>query len=135
MADQQQSWATTCGGAPPELNVRRLQVGDRFVQTADLRVATERCFLADGRGMRADKRVGGSRGKLYRCDGAVFDVKCKAKETRGCQAFVHVGNPRRKNGRSQRPLMNIRYALGVPKMQAQELCRLRLPNSSTRIQV
>ena len=38
--------------------------------------------------MRADKRVGGSRGKLYRCDGAVFDVKCKAKEIRGCQALV-----------------------------------------------
>ena len=44
MADQQQSWATTCGGAPPELD--GLQIGDRFVQTADLRVATERCFLA-----------------------------------------------------------------------------------------
>ena len=65
MADQQQSWASTCGGAPPELNVRRLQVLDnRFVQTPDLRVATERCFLADSRGMRAEKRVGGSRGKF-----------------------------------------------------------------------
>ena len=51
-------------------------------------MATERCFLADDRGMCADKRVGGSRGKLYRCDGAVFDVKSKAKETRGCQALV-----------------------------------------------
>ena len=58
MADQQQSWATICGGTPPELNVRRLQIGDRFVQTADLRVATERCFLADDREMCADKRVG-----------------------------------------------------------------------------
>ena len=94
MADQQQSWATICGGTPPELNVRRLQIGDRFVQTADLRVATERCFLADDRGMCADKRVGGSRGKLYRCDGAVFDIKSKAKETI-VRAF---GNPRRKNG-------------------------------------
>ena len=43
-------------------------------------MATERGYLADDRGMRADERVGGSRGKLYRCDGAVFDVKCKAKE-------------------------------------------------------
>ena len=84
MADQQQSWATICGGAPPELNVRRLQIGDRFVRTADLRVATERCFLADGRGMCADERVGGSRGKLYRCDGAVLDVISKAKETSSC---------------------------------------------------
>ena len=81
MADQQQSWATICGGTPPELKVRRLQIGDRFVQTADFRVATERCFLADDRGMCADKRVGGSRGKLYRCDGAVLDIKSKAKET------------------------------------------------------
>ena len=39
-------------------------LGDRFVQTADLRAATERCFLADGRGMRAEKRVGESRGKF-----------------------------------------------------------------------
>ena len=44
-------------------------------------MATERCFLADDRGMCADKRVGGSRGKLYRCDGAVLDIKSKAKET------------------------------------------------------
>ena len=35
--------------------------------------------------MCADKRVGGSRGKLYRCDGAVFDVKSKAKKlVRAC---------------------------------------------------
>ena len=44
-------------------------------------MATERCFLADDRGMCADKRVGGSRGKLYRCDGVVLDIKSKAKET------------------------------------------------------
>ena len=88
IANHSQSWATICGGAPPELNVRRLQIDDRFVQTADLRVATERRFLAENRGMCADKRVGGSRGKLYRCDGAVFDVKSKAKETRGCRALV-----------------------------------------------
>ena len=88
MADQQQSWATTCGGAPPELNVRRLQIGDRFVQTADLRVATEQCFLTDDRGMCADERVGGSRGKLDRCDGAVFDVKSKAKETSSCMLAI-----------------------------------------------
>ena len=47
-------------------------------------MATERCFLADGRGMCADERVGGSRGKLYRCDGAVLDVISKAKETTSC---------------------------------------------------
>ena len=38
--------------------------------------------------MCADKRVRGSRGKLYRCDGAVFDVKSKAKKSRDCQALV-----------------------------------------------
>ena len=61
MAGEQQSWATIYGGAPPELNVRRLQKEDRFARMADLRVATERCFLADGRGLCVDKRVGGSR--------------------------------------------------------------------------
>ena len=46
MAGQQQSEATTGSGIPPELNVlRRLQKGDRFAQTLDLRVATERCFF------------------------------------------------------------------------------------------
>ena len=56
MAGQQQPWATICGGAPPELDVRRLQEGDMFAQTTDLHVATERCFLADSRGIRADKK-------------------------------------------------------------------------------
>ena len=128
MADQQQSWATICGGTPPELIVRRLQIGDRFVQTADLRVATERCFLADDRGMCADKRVGGSRGKLYRCDGAVLDIKSKAKETivRPCW---------QSSTQEWRSLTNVRYALGVPRMQVQELCGPRLPSSSIRIQI
>ena len=103
------------------LNVRRLQIGDRFVQTADLRVATERCFLADGRGMCADKRVGGSRGKLYRYDGAVLDIKSKAKETivRACP---------QSSTQEWRSLTNVRYALGVPRMQVQELCGPRLPS-------
>ena len=128
MADQQQSWATICGGTPPELNVRRLQIGDRFVQTVDLRVATERRFLADDRGMCADKRVGGSRGKLYRCDGAVLDIKSTAKETivRACW---------QSSTQEWRSLTNVRYALGVPRMQVQELCGPRLPSSLIRIQI
>ena len=128
MADQQQSWATICGSTPPELKVRRLQVGDRFVQTADLRVATERCFLADDRGMCADKRVGGYRGKLYRCDGAVLDIKSKAKETI-VRAYWQSST------QEWRSLTNIRYALGVPRMQVQELCGPRLPSSLIRIQI
>ena len=128
MGDQQQSWATICGSTPPELNVRRLQIGDRFVQTADLRLATERCFLADDRGMCADKRVGGSRGKLYRCDGAVLDIKSKARETiiRACW---------KSSTQEWRSLTNVRYALGVPRMQVQELCGPRLPSSLIRIQI
>ena len=90
MASQQQSCATTGGSAPPALNVRCLPKGDRLAQTADLRVATECCFLADGRGMYVDKRVGESCAKLYRCDGAVFDVDSKAKAIRGCQALVRM---------------------------------------------
>ena len=38
--------------------------------------------------MCADERVGGSRGKLYRCDGAVLDVKSKAKETSSCMLTI-----------------------------------------------
>ena len=64
-----------CGAARAQRKVS-LQEGDRFALTADLRVATERCFLADGRGMCADKRVGGS------------GASCKAKETRGCQVLA-----------------------------------------------
>ena len=49
-----------CCGAPPELNVRRLQKGDRFlVQMVDLPVVTERCFLVDGKGLCTDDRVRG----------------------------------------------------------------------------
>ena len=128
MADQQQSWATICGGTLPELNVRRLQIGDRFVQTADLRVATERCFLADDRSMCAEKRVEGSRGKLYRCDGAVLDIKSKAKETIVSACW-------QSSTQEWRSLTNIRYALGVPRMQVQELCGPRLPSSLIRIQI
>ena len=77
---------------PAGLNVRRVQVGDKFSKTVELRTAVERCFRADGRGCRADVRVTGSRTKLYRCDGAVYDLKNTDKEERrkttGCQALV-----------------------------------------------
>ena len=46
---------------PPELIVSCLQKGDIFVQAADIRVATDRCFLADDRGIGTDKRVEESR--------------------------------------------------------------------------
>ena len=51
-------------------------------------MAMERCVLADDRGMCADKRVVGSRGKLYRCDGAVLGIKSKAKETSSCMLTI-----------------------------------------------
>ena len=91
-------------------------------------MATERCFLADDRGMCADKRVGGSRRKLYRCDGAILDIKSKAKETivRACW---------QSSTQEWRSLTNIRYALGVPRMQVHELCGPRLPSSLFRIQI
>ena len=58
MAGQQQSGVTICGGAPPELNIRRLQKEDMLLaQTADLPVATGRCFLADGIDLYAAKRM------------------------------------------------------------------------------
>ena len=71
MADQLQSWRLpVSGGAPPELNVKRLQKGHRFAQTADI----ERYVLTDGTEMCTDKRVEGSRAKVYRCDGAPFTL-------------------------------------------------------------
>ena len=54
-------------------------------------MATECCFLADGKGVYADKRMGESRAKLSRCDGGVFAVvNSKAKASRGCQALVRM---------------------------------------------
>ena len=67
---------------PTGLNVRRVQVGDRFSKTVELRTAVERCFRADRRGCRADLRVTGSRSKLYRYDAAVYDLKATDKEER-----------------------------------------------------
>lgn len=58
----------------------------------DLRLAAERSFMKDGRGMKADKRVGGGKSMLYRCAGVEWDAKRKskgsAKLTAGCQAFM-----------------------------------------------
>lgn len=36
------------------LTTCRVRVGDRFTETADLRMAVERCFWSDGNGRRAD---------------------------------------------------------------------------------
>lgn len=79
-------------GGLPGADAPSPKVGDKFTEISDLREAAERCFLADGRGCRADKRSSGSKNKLYRCDGAIFDVNLKDKEKRnktsGCQALV-----------------------------------------------
>ena len=40
--------------------------------------------------MYADKRIRESRAKLYRCDGAVFDINRKAKGSGGYQALVRM---------------------------------------------
>ena len=80
--------------------------------------------------MCADKCVGGSGAKLYRCDGAAFDVDSKAKGTRGCQALVGAcWQSSTKIGRLHMSLTNIRHALVVPRMQVRELCSPRLPSS------
>ena len=80
--------------------------------------------------MCADKCVGGSGAKLYRCDGAAFDVDSKAKGTRGCQALVGAcWQSSTKIGRLHMSLTNIRHALVVPRMQVRELCSPMLPSS------
>ena len=81
--------------------------------------------------MCADERVGGSRGKLDRCDGAVFDVKSKAKETSSC--MLAILDARMKGYRSL--LWTYAMLWGSPRMQVQELCVLRLPSLFIRIQV
>lgn len=45
-------------------------------------------MFSDGRGMRADKIVSGSRTKLYRCDGATWEVGGLKTPTSGCPSLV-----------------------------------------------
>ena len=95
-------------------------------------MATERCFLADSRGMCADKRVGGYRGKLYRCDGAVLDIKSKAKGTSSCMLAILASRMEGYRGL----LMNIRYALGYqknasPRALRAEAAKFINPNTNT----
>ena len=71
----------------PAVNAQRIQVNDRFAQTADLRIAAQRSFMIDGRTVWADERGSGSKSKLYRCSGATFDAKANGdirKVSKGC---------------------------------------------------
>lgn len=74
------------------VDARCLKIGDKFKEILDLREAAGRCFLANGRGFCSDKRSSGSKNKLYRCEGAIYDAnlkdKMKRNRTCGCQAFV-----------------------------------------------
>lgn len=64
----------------------RPKIGDSFSTSEALRIAAERAMLADGRGLIADGRVNGGRGKTYRCSGAIIEKG--SKTTGGCQAHV-----------------------------------------------
>ena len=79
--------------------------------------------------MCADKRVGGSRGKLYRCDGAVLDIKSKAKDTI-VRAF------RQSSTQEWRSLTNVCFALGGTKNASPRALRAeaaKLINSNTNM--
>lgn len=90
-------WSTKGGLAG--VDARSLKVGDKFTEILDLREAAGRCFLADGRGFRADRRSCGSKNKLYRCEGAIYDANLKDKQKRnktsGCQALVRASKQRK----------------------------------------
>ena len=98
-------------------------------------MALKSFFLTDDRGRCADKRMGGSRAKLHRCDGGIFYVESKAKLTQGCQALVRDCCHLQKNGRLHRSRTNVRFALVIPRMQVQEPCGPRLPSSFIRIEI
>ena len=75
----------------PAVNAQRIQVNDRFAQTADLRIAAQRSFMIDGRTVWADLRGSGSKSKLYRYSGGIFDAKANGglkKVTKGCPALI-----------------------------------------------
>ena len=75
----------------PAVNARRIQVNDKFTQTADLRIAAQRSFVIDGRTVWADARGSGSKSKLYRCSGATFNANANGdirKVTKGCPALI-----------------------------------------------
>ena len=48
---------------------------------------------------------------------------------------MHAGSHLQENGRLNKSLTNIRYALVVPRMQVQELYDPRLPNSPVLIKI
>ena len=49
----------------PAVNAQRIQVNEKFAQTADLRIAAQRSFMIDGRTVWADERGSDSKSKLY----------------------------------------------------------------------
>ena len=49
------------------VNNQHIQVNDKFAQTTDLRIASQRSFMIDGRTVWADERGSGYKSKLYRC--------------------------------------------------------------------
>ena len=81
----------------------------------------------------ATKRVGGSRAKLYRCEGAVFDVKSESEGNSKLPGSSYILATSFKIMEIYL-ITNIRYALVVPRMQVQEFCSPRLPRSFIRIE-
>ena len=75
----------------PAMNAQRIQVNDKFAQTADLRIAAQQSFMVSGRTVWADERGSGSKSKLYRCSGATFNTKANGdirKATKGYPALI-----------------------------------------------
>ena len=59
----------------PAVNAKRIQVNDKFAQTADFRITAQRSFMIDGRTVWADERGSGSKSKLHLCSGVILNAK------------------------------------------------------------
>ena len=92
----------------PAVKAQRIQVNDKFAQTADLRITAHRSSMIDARTVRADERGSGFKSKLYGCSEATFDAKASGdlrRVTKGrpdsMYVFMSVAGLGRKVSRSR----------------------------------
>ena len=73
--------------AAPSLVVDTIKVGDSFGSAQELRTASERVLLSQGRTLVSDARVNGGKQKVYRCSAAIMKKGVKGIAG-GCPVFV-----------------------------------------------
>eukprot|EP00904_Undaria_pinnatifida_P002998 jgi/Undpi1/1269/HiC_scaffold_11.g04661.m1 len=75
------------GTAAPSLVVDTIKMGDSFASAQQLRTASERVLLSQGRTLVSDGRVSGGRQNVYRCSAAIMTKGVKGTAV-GCPVFV-----------------------------------------------